>query len=183
MKFLQILLGAASLLAVATGASRNVVLFVADDHGQDAGVYGNPVIRPPHIDRLAAEGTRFRYAFAGRSFLGILEEARPQGWDEIYASHTFHEIQMYYPMRAVRTRHYKLVWNLAHPLPFPFASDLWVAAAWQYSFQQRMNAAYGVPTVGEYIHRPEFELFDVVADPWESKNLAADRPTPAFSRN
>lgn len=37
---------------------------VSADHGQDAGAYGNPVLRTPHIDGLAAEGTRFRYAFA-----------------------------------------------------------------------------------------------------------------------
>ena len=129
----------------------------------------------PHVAyRLLRDQMGERHGLHGRSFLGILEEARPQGWDEIYASHTFHEIQMYYPMRVVRTRHHKLIWNLAHPLPFAFASDLWVAAAWQYSFGQGMNAAYGVRTVGEYIHRPEFELFDVVADPWESKNLAAN---------
>ena len=134
----------------------------------------------PHVaNRLLREQMGDRHGLHGRSFLGILEEARAEGWDEIYASHTFHEIQMYYPMRAVRTRRYKLIWNLAHPLPFPFASDLWVAAAWQYAFQQGMNTAYGVRTVGEYIHRPEFELFDVVADPWESNNLAAD---PAHAR-
>ncbi len=38
----------------------------------------------------------------GRSFLSILEEPDPTGWDEVYASHTFHEVTMYYPMRAVR---------------------------------------------------------------------------------
>ena len=43
-------------------------------------------------------------------------------WDEVFASHTFHEIQMYYPMRVVRERRYKLLWNIAHPLPFPFPS-------------------------------------------------------------
>ncbi|MBW3596570.1 MAG: DUF4976 domain-containing protein, partial [Planctomycetes bacterium] len=31
---------------------------------------------------------------------------------------------------------------------------------------------YGKRTVGQYIHRPEFELYDVEADPHESKNLA-----------
>jgi N-sulfoglucosamine sulfohydrolase len=40
--------------------------------------------------------------FHGRSFLSILEEERPKGWDEIYASHTFHEVTMYctFPMRV-----------------------------------------------------------------------------------
>lgn len=40
-------------------AMKNVVLFVADDLGQDAGCYGNRVIRTPNLDRLAADGTLF----------------------------------------------------------------------------------------------------------------------------
>ena len=40
---------------------------------------------------------RLTHGLHGRSFMGILNEESPQGWDEIYASHTFHEIQMYYP--------------------------------------------------------------------------------------
>jgi N-sulfoglucosamine sulfohydrolase len=60
----------------------------------------------------------------GRSFLRILAQEQPEGWDEVFASHTFHEVTMYYPMRVVRSGRYKLIWNIAHPLPFPFASDL-----------------------------------------------------------
>ena len=26
---------------------------------------------------------------------------------------------------------YKLIWNIAYPLPYPFASDLWAASSWQ----------------------------------------------------
>jgi N-sulfoglucosamine sulfohydrolase len=112
--------------------------------------------------------------FHGRSFVPVLEQERTSGWDEVYASHTFHEIQMYYPMRVLRERQYKLIWNIAHPLPFPFASDLWAAPTWQAQFKQGMDAPYGPRTVGSYIHRAEFELFDLEADPWESKNLAGD---------
>lgn len=113
-------------------------------------------------------------AFHGRSILPVLEQENPAGWDEVYASHTFHEIQMYYPMRVVRERRYKLIWNIAHPLPFPFASDLWVAPTWQAQFRQGMDAPYGPWTVGTYIHRPEFQLFDLEQDPLESNNLAGN---------
>jgi N-sulfoglucosamine sulfohydrolase len=112
--------------------------------------------------------------FHGRSFMSVLDQEQPAGWDEVYASHTFHEIQMYYPMRVVRTRQFKLIWNIAHPLPFPFASDLWAAATWQAQYKLGLDAPYGAKTVGSYIHRPQFELYDLQADPHEGHNLADD---------
>ena len=81
---------------------------------------------------------------------------------------------MYYPMRVVRNRKYKLIWNIAHPLPFPFASDLWAASSWQAQFKKGKEAKYGQKTVDEYIFRDRFELFDISKDPYESKNLAGD---------
>ena len=38
----------------------------------------------------------------GRSFLSVLDKKTSEGWDMIHASHTFHEVTMYYPMRVVR---------------------------------------------------------------------------------
>jgi N-sulfoglucosamine sulfohydrolase len=105
-----------------------------------------------------------------------LEQERPEGWDEVFASHTFHEIQMYYPMRVVRQRDFKLIWNIAHPLPYPFASDLWAAATWQAVYKQGPDSMYGGRSVREYIHRPEFELYDLKSDPNETRNLAEDPP-------
>ncbi|MEX0794609.1 MAG: sulfatase [Pirellulaceae bacterium] len=108
----------------------------------------------------------------GRSFLPILEQEQPEGWDEVYASHTFHEITMYYPMRVVRSGKYKLIWNIAHPLPYPFASDLWAAPTFQDIYKKGLDEYYGPRTVRRYIHRPEFELFDVESDPLEANDLA-----------
>ncbi|BCU77331.1 sulfatase [Luteolibacter sp. LG18] len=112
--------------------------------------------------------------YQGRSWLGLVGQEHGEGWDEISASHTFHEIQMYYPMRAIRDRHYKLIWNIASPLPFPFASDLWAASTWQGAWRQGPQALYGNRTVDSYIHRPPFELYDMEQDPAETKNLATD---------
>ena len=113
-------------------------------------------------------------AYHGRSWIPILEQTSAEGWDEIGASHTFHEIQMYYPMRVVRDRKFKLIWNIAHRQPYPFASDLWAASTWQAQFQQGPDAKYGKRTVDSYINRPAFELYDVSSDPAETRNLASD---------
>ncbi len=132
--------------------------------------------KPEIAKRTHAEQSKLRepvpYRFHGRSFLPILDDPNPEGWDEVYASHTFHEIQMYYPMRVVRGSRYKLIWNIAHPLPYPFASDLWAAPTWQAQYKLGMDANYGMRTVGEYIHRPEFELFDLEKDPKEAVNVS-----------
>ncbi len=109
----------------------------------------------------------------GRSFLPILAEESPEGWDEVLASHTFHEIQMYYPMRSVRDREYKLIWNIAYQLPFPFAADLWESPSWQNVYSEGPSAQFGPRSVDQYINRPEFEFYDMVNDPFESKNLAS----------
>ena len=108
----------------------------------------------------------------GRDLQPWLAGEAPKDWvDEIYASHTFHEVTMYYPMRVVRTPRYKLIWNLAHGLPFPFASDLWNASTWQAA---RHGERYGRRSVEAYLHRPRFELYDLEEDPYEVRNLAAD---------
>lgn len=110
--------------------------------------------------------------YHGRSWLHALADPDAEHWQTLFASHTFHEIQMYYPMRVVRDNDYKLIWNIAHGLPYPFASDLWRASSWQAQYRQGMDAEYGMKTVGEYIHRPRFELYDIRSDPNESTNLA-----------
>jgi N-sulfoglucosamine sulfohydrolase len=71
------------------------------------------------------------YPVHGRSFLPILEQENPAGWDRVYFWHTFHEITMYYPMRGMRTTRYKYIRNLVPELEFPFASDLFASATWQ----------------------------------------------------
>jgi N-sulfoglucosamine sulfohydrolase len=111
-------------------------------------------------------------AYHGKSWLSILGKPTQKHWDEIFASHTFHEIQMYYPMRVIRDKQYKLIWNIAHPLPYPFASDLWIASSFQAQYQKSLSAPYGQKTVREYIHRPEFEFFKIDQDPHEARNLA-----------
>lgn len=130
--------------------------------------YGQPIELAEIRQEVPAD-----HGFHGRSFLPVLWQENPSGWDEVHASHTLHEITMYYPMRAVRDRRYKLIWNLAHGIPFPFAADLWRSSTWQGVYQpQGMEARYGVRTAREYMHRAEFELYDMQSDPFESQNLA-----------
>jgi N-sulfoglucosamine sulfohydrolase len=113
------------------------------------------------------------YTFHGRSFNNVLDVEEPEGWDEVFASHTFHEITMYYPMRVYRTRDYKLIWNIAWPLEYPFASDLWASSTWQ-GIHRSDGEYFGKRRVEDYLYRSEFELFDLRNDPDEIQNLVYD---------
>ncbi len=112
--------------------------------------------------------------FHGRSFKEVMDREHAEGWDETYGSHTFHEVTMYYPMRVIRTRKYKFFWNIAHPLSYPHASDLWISASWR-SVEKYGLERFGARTVEAYLHRPRYELYDLEADPNEIENLA-DKP-------
>ena len=109
--------------------------------------------------------------YHGKSWLSILGDSSKNIGKEIFASHTFHEIKCttYW---VIRDQKFKLIWNIAHPLPYPFASDLWAASSFQAQYRESMSAPYGQKTVRDYIHRPEFEFFQIEQDPYESKNLA-----------
>ncbi len=113
--------------------------------------------------------------FHGRSFLKALadEHAAKNGFDEIFGSHTFHEITMYYPMRSVISGRHKLIFNIANPLPYPFASDLYASPTWQMALQTKLTL-YGKRSTSAYLHRPRYELYDLEADPDELHNLADD---------
>ena len=49
----------------------------------------------------------------------------------VYASQTHHEVTMYYPMRAIRTKRYKLIHNLNFKMPFPIDQDFYVSQTFQ----------------------------------------------------
>ncbi|MFC2089486.1 sulfatase [Bacteroidota bacterium] len=122
----------------------------------------NPLWRPPKFIR-----------FHGRSFRDVLVNGTFEGFDEIYASHTFHEITMYYPMRVVQDRKYKLIWNIASGLSYPHASDLWESSTWQ-SAVNSGTGLYAKRGIEAYSYRAAFELFDMQNDPDEIRNLAYD---------
>lgn len=57
--FLSLVLG---LSALATERP-NILLIISEDNGPELGCYGEPFVRTPNLDRLAAEGVRFERAY------------------------------------------------------------------------------------------------------------------------
>lgn len=168
--------------APAKGVTSDAMLSHADitptilDYAGALDLEKNAPKKPLKVEALGVGENRGEIpkAYHGRSWRSLVGHSESRGWDQIGASHTFHEIQMYYPMRVIRDRNYKLIWNIAHRQPYPFASDLWAAATWQAQWEKGRDADYGGRTVDSYINRPQFELFDISSDPNESRNLAGD---------
>lgn len=110
----------------------------------------------------------------GKSLLPLLYHEPPVDPDHaVFASQSYHEITMAYPMRAVRTKRYKLIHNLNYQLPFPIDQDFFVSP----TFQDMLNrTAAGqdlrwYKNLKQYYNRPEWELFDLKLDPAERKNV------------
>lgn len=112
--------------------------------------------------------------FHGRSFCGIVDKPSPTHWrEECFAAHTFHEVTNYYPMRVLRQKRYKFIYNIAHRLEYSSASDLWASASWQGALSAGLEK-YGQREIQRYLFRPKFELYDLENDPGELVNLADD---------
>ena len=115
-------------------------------------------------------------AFHGHSFLEVLDRERSSGWDSTFASHTFHEITMYYPMRVLHERRYKLIWNIAHGLPYPFASDLWEAPTWQATLE-RDEESYGRRSVEAYLQQTAVRALRPARRPARDFTIWPSRPS------
>jgi len=123
---------------------------------------------------LAATGTAAPAGLPGRSLLPLLA-----AWDipwrrsvaTEYGAH--HLTSTFYPRRAIRSGRYKYIANLASGRPNPVAgidADL--------AFRHSRRAEYVDTVQGQAMTRlgnpPAEELYDVVADPAEFRNLAGD---------
>jgi len=115
-----------------------------------------------------------KYNFHGRSFRSQVGQEESSGFDTIFASHTFHEIQQYYPMRTVRTRKYKLIWNLEFDKLYPLGGG---AAKFPDFIERNHLTHIGKRSVKDFLYRPQYELYDLEEDPDEVYNLADD---PAY---
>jgi N-sulfoglucosamine sulfohydrolase len=102
----------------------------------------------------------------GRSLLPILEQTNPPGLDRVFATHSFHEINQYYPMRSIRTRQYSYFLNLEPSLAVPVASDVQLSPSWK-AITGTPGAKLGKRTLEAFLHRPSEELYELGTDPDE----------------
>jgi N-sulfoglucosamine sulfohydrolase len=120
------------------------------------------------------------------SILGASELLSADQWKQhVFGSHTFHEVQNYWPTRFMRNHQFKYHRNIAWRLEFPFATDLYISLSWEGLRNASKVAEAECPSdtpevmigrrrLQNYIFRGPEELFDLENDPEELNNLAAD---------
>lgn len=116
----------------------------------------------------------------GRSYANVLRGKTNLHRRRIFATHSGDGDMNVYPIRAVRTRNYKFIRNL-HPEyqhtthidkgPVADRDGVPYWRSWEAAAKSDAKAA---AIVKRYHQRPAEELYDLVADPHETNNLAAD---------
>jgi arylsulfatase A-like enzyme len=111
----------------------------------------------------------------GRSFAGVLRGQTDRHRDHIFATHSGDGRMNVYPIRCVRTERFKYILNLRpdfrHTTHFDLARDKDGLAVWQSWERAAEKDDHARAAVLRYARRPREELYDVGADPHETKNL------------
>jgi uncharacterized sulfatase len=127
---------------------------------------------------LEAAGGKAPESIGGRSFLAVLTGRKDSHRDKVFVTHSGDGDMNRYPLRAVRTREWKYVRNLDPGAEHHTHVDKAAAGDGRAYFDSWAAKAKTDPsaaaTVRRYHTRPAEELYDLAADPWELKNLAAE---------
>lgn len=121
-----------------------------------------------------------RRGFDGRSFLEVLQGRSDRLRDVVFAQHTTVGINGYkqpYPIRAARDARYKYIRNLAPQNTYHIGGihEGELIESWRADAQNDPKLAARIEWL---FHRPGEEVYDVEADPFETRNLAAE---PSFA--
>jgi uncharacterized sulfatase len=120
----------------------------------------------------AAEGGN---GFDGKSFLKILLGGSEEINEYVYGVHTMQGAWVGgpYPIRSVRDKQYKYIWNPMHERPF--VNFLMVEDKlhfWESWVRDAATNSQASEIVKRWSRRPEIEFYDTVNDPYELNNLA-----------
>lgn len=104
--------------------------------------------------------------FDGKSFWPLLNGGAGEHKDFVYGIHTNYGVKKGkpYAIRSVRNKQFKLIWNISH------SSEFGSNYAWQV---KKLLPKEHTARTSATVKRPEFELYDISADPFELNNIAS----------
>ena len=108
----------------------------------------------------------------GKSLFMLLDNNNIPSEEAIFTSHNLHEVTMYYPMRSIRTKRYKLLHNLNYLMPFQIDQDFFISNTFQdLLYRTRHNiSTHWYKNLKQYYYREQWELYDLLLDPKELIN-------------
>jgi len=115
----------------------------------------------------------------GTSFLGVLFGEKKEIRDWAYGIHNNRPEGDPYPIRSIQDKRYKLIWNLNPALEYYEKHEMNPTNAWQVWTSWLTDAKNGDANAqfltNRFMHRPEYEFYDLQNDTWELNNLI-DQP-------
>jgi uncharacterized sulfatase len=124
---------------------------------------------------LAVSGAKAEGELDGSSFMAVLRGKKDQHRELIFTTHSGDGRMNEYPMRSVRSRGWKYIRNLDPTREFHTHIDRAEANDYWDSWMEKAKTdATAAAVVQRYLHRPAEELYDLEADRYELRNLAAE---------
>ena len=175
--------GVGLLLAALGEAGRSddtLVVFVSDHGpavcaGEDDGLRGgpaHPVYRPLARPRLSRGQPR--HGLHGRSLRPLLGGDLSVDWRKyLVGEFHYHGSQPFYPRRAIRDERYQLIHNLRAGEDNP-STSIDGDPAYSLSQQARFVGTDVRRAFDTFAEPPEYELYDLEADPGQFRNLAGE---------
>jgi len=166
-----------------------MVIYSPDQEAHTAGTRSSEIVSSLDIAPSILEWTGVSYpknatanlrpaALLGQSFLPLLGgDTSPATPRAAYASHNYHSLYAYYPMRAVVEGNFRFVHNIAHGLSFGILEDVFDTSTWAKITNDSLHhrETGWIYNYSLYKHRPEFELYQIQEDPFSLHNLAEDQ--------
>ncbi len=123
---------------------------------------------------MSVAGLKPLDVFDGEDISSLLMGETKDIHHEVYAEDHFHDFEDY--TRAIRTQKYKYIKNYYPDLPNTPSADVLRDRTWKSMVQQNKAGTLEEAQKRCFeIPRPEEELFDIVADPYELNNLAQNK--------
>ncbi len=134
---------------------------------------------PTVLNIAGAEIPQYPSAIDGKTFLPVLKNLTTKHRDRIFATHTGDGNMNPTPMRMVRSGRYKYLLNLAPEVKYTTHMDKTGnkgegGGYWPSWVEKSYENEHAASVLYRYHNHPKEELYDILSDPQEEKNLSFD---------